>query len=115
MACCCFSFVFDRLGANAQAPLYVTIATVAARVLSSMCNFLINRSAVFRSTESGSRCLLRYYTLAVVQMLCSAALVSGLVYLTHINSQAVKIPVDAFLFLISFRIQRNWVFRQRRK
>lgn len=48
-------------------------------------------------------------------MLCSAALVSGLVYLTHINSQVVKIPVDAFLFLISFRIQRNWVFRQRRK
>jgi len=41
--------------------------------------------------------------------------VSGLVYLTHINSQVVKIPVDAFLFLISFRIQRNWVFRQRRK
>lgn len=112
---CCFPLFSIVWAPMPRPPLYVTIATVAARVLSSMCNFLINRSAVFRSTESGSRCLLRYYTLAVVQMLCSAALVSGLVYLTHINSQVVKIPVDAFLFLISFRIQRNWVFRQRRK
>lgn len=80
-----------------------------------MCNFLINRAAVFRSTEAGSRCLLRYYTLAVVQMLCSAGIVSGVVYLTRINSQIIKIPVDAILFLISFRVQRNWVFRQRRK
>ena len=92
---------------------YVLPATLGARVLSSMCNYLINRNAVFRSTEDGGRCLVRYYALAVVQMLCSAGAVYGLVSGLAFNDKVAKILVDTVLFLLSFRIQRGWVFRTR--
>ena len=106
----CFSYVFRTVG---MGDWYVLPATLGARVLSSMCNYLINRNAVFRSTEDGGRCLVRYYALAVVQMLCSAGAVYGLVSGLAFNDKVAKILVDTVLFLLSFRIQRGWVFRSR--
>jgi glycosyltransferase involved in cell wall biosynthesis len=89
----------------------IYIATAVARVLSSLFNFSVNRTVVFRSREGLGKTLVRYYTLCICQLLCSAALVH-LLSLTGCPSAVAKIPVDICLFLISFRIQRNWVFRK---
>lgn len=50
---------------------------------------------------------MRYFVLAVVQMLASAGLVSLLYGVLGGSEVAVKILVDVFLFFISFLIQRK--------
>jgi putative flippase GtrA len=90
---------------------------VLARVLSSILNYLLNRKAVFRSKASVGRTFVRYVILAAVVMLVSAGAVSGISALLGLESEGdallktvIKAGVDCILFLVNFRIQREWVF-----
>lgn len=89
----------------------IYIATAGARIVSSLFNFAMNRTVVFRSRDGVGKTMLRYYILCACQLLCSAGLVH-LLSLTGCPSAVAKIPVDILLFCISFRIQRTWVFRK---
>ncbi len=89
----------------------IYIATAVARILSSIFNFTMNRKVVFRSRDGLGKTLVRYYIVCVCQLLCSAGLVH-LVSMTGCPSSIAKIPVDIFLFFLSFRLQRSWVFRK---
>lgn len=48
-------------------------------------------------------------------MLLSSFSVSLLWKITNVNETTIKIIVDTILFLISYRIQRTWVFKKTRK
>ena len=91
----------------------VTMAFAAARLLSSVFNFTVNRRFVFRSERAAGASAARYYVLAAACFLAGAlalnlvALPSGLQAGT---TTLVKIAIDSALFLLSFRIQRKWVF-----
>ena len=90
---------------------YAGAAAILARILSASYNFLINHRLVFKSQVSKRSAALRYFALAVVQMLASALLVTGGVYLLPMVPElAVKIVVDTVLFFISYTIQREMVF-----
>lgn len=89
----------------------IWIATVAARICSSLFNYTINKKVVFKS-ERGPITLLMYYCLCIVQMAASAALVSLVNAAGFIPVQAAKIVVDTLLFLISFRIQKTFIFKR---
>ncbi|MBQ7038336.1 MAG: bifunctional glycosyltransferase family 2/GtrA family protein [Clostridia bacterium] len=89
----------------------IIIATYAARVLSGLFNFTVNKKTVFKSHgNTGSR-LLRYCILSVAQASLSAFATSGLYALLNWNETLLKLIVDCILFLLSFRIQRGWVFK----
>lgn len=90
----------------------ILIATAAARVISSLWNYLLNRKLVFQSKANGAVTLVKYYALAVVILFLSAQGVSFFTHLTGWNSTVVKIPIDMLLFLISFPIQKHWVFKK---
>ena len=93
--------------------LSVLISTVIARAVSSFANFSINRSQVFDFDGNGKKALLRYYALAIPQMLVSAGLVSVLSMIFSNNPEiktVFKLIVDVVLFFISYRIQQTWVF-----
>ena len=92
---------------------YIVAATVFARVISAVYNFLINYRVVFKSKEKLSVTAGKYFLLAVCQMLCSAFLVNVLYGLTGGTEVFVKMPVDVFLFFISFVIQREFVYRKK--
>jgi dolichol-phosphate mannosyltransferase len=90
----------------------IAVGTVVARVCSSLFNYLLNKNVVFRGKhESGT--MLRYYILASVQMLCSLFLVRGISPLLGWDAVLVKFIVDLCLFIISFKIQQKWVFKNR--
>lgn len=92
----------------------VAIATTAARIFSSLCNYLINCKKVFRSKNKSS--LVKYYLLCVLQLTASAGLVSLLSTLLSAGDAGktlIKALVDTLLFLISYQIQREWVFRKK--
>ncbi len=90
---------------------YIVISTVGARILSSVYNFCINRKSVFKSKEAWVKTAVKYYVLAVIQMCVSALAVLGLCKVLPAHETVVKIPVDSVLFVISFLVQREWVFR----
>jgi len=88
-------------------------ATYGARVISAAVNYLLNRNVVFQSTASPGRSAVRYALLAVVQAAASAGLVYLLQRLTHstqLMETVIKVPVDVALFLLSYQIQKRWVF-----
>ena len=93
------------------------IAAFGARVVSSLVNYLINAKVVFEG-KTTKQTLVRYYILAVVQILVSAAVVFLLEHLLSISSAAlstlIKVVVDTVLFFFSFRIQHKWVFNDKK-
>ncbi len=96
--------------------LRVFIATVAARICSSLFNFYANHKVVFRGSGSTGSAMGRYYVLCAAQTACSY----GLVYLftelwntAGLGDSLVKVIVDGCLFLVSYQIQKHWVFRKK--
>ncbi|MEH7381379.1 bifunctional glycosyltransferase family 2/GtrA family protein [Bacillus sp. JJ1533] len=90
-------------------PIYfIFVATIGARILSSLFNYTVNKNIVFKSNSKYT--LYKYYFLSICQMLVSSYGVY-LLYLTFGDGEVViKIIVDTLLFVISFYIQRVWVF-----
>lgn len=100
-----------------ESMLSVGAATVGARVISSLVNYFINVKVVFRG-KAGGKTLLRYYALAVPILIASALsvyLVSDLLLGGHqpLLSTVIKMVVDTVLFLVSFRVQHSWVFKEK--
>lgn len=84
--------------------------TVLARLISSIYNFLMNKTLVFRNQSRSPSVAVKYYILAIVQLTVSALLVNyALLFIPY--STIRKIIVDTILFGLSFLIQREWVFR----
>lgn len=112
----CF-YAFSRLLAGfAPVPaVYIpAAATVLARVISSTLNYYINKTKVFTNRGKVRNTIFKYYSLAIMQMALSAGIVTLLSYLfgAHsLGSTVIKMFVDTFIFILSFRIQKLWVFK----
>lgn len=91
---------------------YIVGATVLARIISAVYNFLLNYKVVFKSSANLAATAVKYCALAICQMLCSAFLVNELFHLLGGYEVAVKIPVDVLLFFLSFVIQREFVYQK---
>lgn len=94
---------------------YIVGATILARIISAIYNFLLNYKVVFQSSANLAASAAKYFALAVCQMLCSAFLVNELFGLLGGYEVAVKIPVDVLLFFLSFVIQREFVYRKKER
>lgn len=107
------STVLVRCGFSQAAMVFG--ATVLARACSSFFNYKMNRKVVFG--QGGTHSVVKYYILCAGQMTVSALLVyllSGAWAASSFLSTVMKAIVDTCLFFISFRIQKNWVFKRER-
>lgn len=105
-------FFGARLGAVSE-----LVCTAVARAVSSFFNFNINRKKVFSSGANYGKTFLKYYAVAIPQMLASAGLVTLFTILTHseaVGSTLIKAVVDITLFFISYRIQQTFVFADKK-
>lgn len=108
--------LFDHLLASSEAAVHDTVPYVLARVISSLLNFFINQRVVFQSRENTGKALLRYYAVAVPQLLVQMGLTNGVFWLLHVGSNAGwlrslwYIIVMTVLYFISYAIQQRWVF-----
>lgn len=91
--------------------MFIIFATIAARVLSSLFNYFVNRHKVFG--QGSSKSFVRYYLLAAFIMAASAGSVH-LLYTEWLGRGEVilKVLVDTILFIFGFVVQRAWVFRK---
>jgi len=91
----------------------IVISTILARIISSIYNFIINSKLVFKNKNKTS--LIKYFILVIVQMFISAFIVSEIFNVFKINATAIKIVVDAIIFIINFIIQREIIFKNNKK
>ena len=104
------------LGGFLLDPMLSAVSTVSARVVSSLINFFMNKKLVFQANVSTGRAMVRYYALAIPQLIVQWLLNQGLYSLLGITeSQAgmrtlIHILVMCVLFIVSFTIQQRWVF-----
>jgi dolichol-phosphate mannosyltransferase len=85
-------------------------ATLLARLVSVNLNFTLNKTLVFKSQAAWTSALIKYYSLAALQMLASYGLVKGVYTLIDQKVVLIKILVDLLLFIISYQIQKRYVF-----
>lgn len=97
--------------------IYVAVATIAARVISATYNYVINYKLVFKSEQNHMASSVKYFCLAVSQMLLSALLVTlgvnlliGHLFSASFPEVGIKIVVDGVLFFVSYYIQRKYIF-----
>lgn len=113
------SFAFDILLFQLMIILFrqfdndsrIIISTIVARLGSSVINYIINKNIVFENKNKDRSSLAKYLGLVTIQMIVSAVLVAVFYRYTGMQETFIKVLVDSFLFLISYRIQKNYVFK----
>ena len=104
-----------------QEPTLTILSAIGARIVSCLMNFYMNKFMVFRSNIKTGTAMLRYFVLAVVQMLLQAGLTSATNIALHIGSHqtflrtVVYVIIMVALYFASFIIQQRWVFAERKK
>lgn len=89
----------------------ILLATVSARIISSLYNFKINAKMVFKNMTKSS--YIKYAILVLIQMFVSAF---GVTYLSRrigIDLTGIKIFVDMVIFMVNFVVQREFVFKKK--
>lgn len=89
----------------------VALATVLARFVSGIINFLINRKMIFKNDANARRQLIRYIVLFVCIMCASTVIVSLLSFLP-VQVTVIKAVVDLMLWTVNYTVQRKWVFKE---
>ncbi len=97
-------------------PLLTAVPFVAARGLSSLLNFYINKKLVFSVPVSTGRAMARYFALVIPQAIAHLGLTYGIYLLFGVATDAtflrglIYAMVMTALFFASFLIQQRWVF-----
>lgn len=87
------------------------IATISARLCSSLFNYFVNKNLVFGNRSTPKTTIIKYYTLCLIQTGASYGGVLMLSRLVILPDFVSKLIVDTVLFFISFQIQREVVFK----
>lgn len=112
-------FTLVLLGLQAQGFLRrydILISLVVARVISSTVNYLFNRFFVFDSRGSVATSFIRYWLLVLLIAALSYAGTAGLSFAFDAQGTVItciKIVVETFLFVLSYKLQKVWVFAGR--
>lgn len=112
-----FSAILHVVGNSTSSISYgVITATIIARIISSIFNFLVNKNLVFK--DSNKQSLVRYYFLWLVQLSASTFFVNfAAVALkpTCFWTVVIKAVIDTLLFFVSYSVQKDWVFKSEKR
>lgn len=100
-----FSFFLNLLDINSK----ILAATILARILSSIYNYIINSRLVFKNQSLNA--WTRYYVFVIIIMLTSGCFVTYLSSLIKLPIIVIKIIVDSFLWIINIMVLREFVFK----
>lgn len=102
-----FIHLLNRLNLSA-----IFMASILSRFISSLFNYYINQKFVFQ--KSSSYALVKYYGLVIFQISLSSLLVFAIHQIFKLDEVVgVKILVDTFLFLLSYFVQKTFIFKER--
>ena len=109
--------LLDKLFAGVSViALQTFLTTGLARIISAVCNYLMNRKIVFNSKDSVKQTGIKYLITAVCVYVVSYFGCLGLFTLLQLKSRflktLVKALVDLIIFLINYQVQKRWVFKK---
>ena len=88
----------------------ILLATILARILSSLYNFIINSKVVFK--KYSKKMLVEYYILVIIQMSISSLLVYLInKFLLDVFATVIKFFFDIILFIINYFVQKKIIFK----
>ena len=89
-----------------------TVAFFPARAVSSVFNFFTNKLVVFKDRSGGIKTAVRYYILCLIQVSVTAFIAGGLLSRIAAGNMLLlwKLLTECVVFVISFSVQRKWVF-----
>jgi len=93
-----------------SAPIRLLISTVAARIISSVINYFMNKNVIFKNKSKHIKSAIRYYILFISLIAMSYGLVYMISLFWRVNESFIKLIIDMFLGLVSFQVQMQWVF-----
>jgi len=101
-------------------PLFALTGSIAksqacGRLVATVFNYLGARTPVFHSRQRHATLLPKYLSLVVVSGLFSYAMIQVIHRYTGLSAIASKILAEGLLFLVNFTIQRDFVFKKRKK
>ncbi len=96
-------------------PDRLMLSVVTARSISSVANYLLNGSMVFGRNNDHRSAVMRYYALALANLMASYLLISLLSNIVGINLYVAKVISDITLYFINYRIQRDYVYRRKKR
>ncbi len=95
----------------------ILISIVIARLMSSFFNFTFNKKRVFEHSQNSKIALVRYYSLSLMLLVISWFILSLTDNLftqtTPILLLLIKIGTESLLFILSFYLQKRWVFQSK--
>ena len=94
----------------------IILATIMARVISSVINYLLNKNKVFNSNKNkpfDKETFIKYTFLVVFQMMMSAFIVYSLYNMTGIDEKIIKPPVEGVLFIVNYFVQKSFIFKKK--
>ena len=94
---------------------WIISCNIAARIISASVNFTLNYIFVFRSKKKVWKALLQYAGLAIFILTINTSLVWLLVSKVGMYEVLAKIIVEGTMFIVSWIIQRLFVFRKKKK
>lgn len=92
--------------------IQIACATLLARVISMITNYCLNRNLVFKQ-GSNKTTFIKYLLLCIMIMTTSACSVYLITTILHWNESMTKIICDGILFFASYKVQRDWVFKNK--
>jgi putative flippase GtrA len=99
-------FIFNALTHN------LLFSVVAARTISSLCNYFINRTIVFNAQkQSHLSSIVKYYALVVFILICNYSLISIFVNVVGLPLVVGKLITECILYLLSYIIQHKFIFK----
>ena len=87
------------------------LSQIFGRSGSLLFNYVLNKRAVFNAQTGAVRSLKAYLALAIFLFMASYSLIHIAVYAFNINALLAKICVESLLFLMSFGVQKSFVFK----
>lgn len=100
-------FLFSALSVR------IPLSTAFARIFSGTYNYAMNRKIVFKSSRSVVSSGFSYLLLCIIQCAVSAGLVTAICYLLPLDEVPVKTVVDICLFFVNYKIQKNYIFKNK--
>lgn len=89
------------------------MANILARLISSSLNYTINRKIVFNSNNGICTSATKYFLLALATIIINTIIIQVLVNYLFINELLAKLLAELILFVISWLIQRNFIFNSK--
>ena len=106
-------WIFTMTQCIREDALQSLISVIAARVVSSTCNYFFNRYLVFHA-KNARMSFMKYVLLTVVMLGLQSGMTAGAVAL-GMSKWIVYIPVQLILYPLTYLLQRALVFREKKK